>query len=100
MELIWLSDPARLRRRPKALQALATGSDNPGIERVLVGESAKAANLVGPPDRTPDIFVLMKPAVLISEDVTRAKHGGHCEDDFHVPVILGGGAIDRSRQGA
>jgi hypothetical protein len=97
-ELIWLANPSQAERAAALLQALASGNQNPGIAQILWGDSLQKANLVGAPDRTPGLILTLRPGSLITEKPTRAKHGGNCPDDVHVPLVLAGGAIQASLQ--
>lgn len=98
--LLWLADRSKTSQAAGVLQALAGGSDNPGIAQIYWGDSLRAAHLAGPIDRTPDIIVALQPGVLLTDSSSkRSDHGGFCEDDTRVPIILAGGAIDASDRG-
>jgi hypothetical protein len=94
LAVIWLSDPTQAAKAAQILQGVQSGNADAGIDRILWGDSLKAAGLVGYPDRTPDLIVALKPGVVISEKAKRSEHGGFSEDDTHVPIILTGGVID------
>jgi hypothetical protein len=99
--LLWLADRSKTSRAADVLHTLAMGSNNPGIAEIYWGQSLQAAHLAGPDDRTPDIIVSLQPGVLLTDSsAKRSDHGGFCDDDRHVPIILGGGAIDAPDRGA
>jgi len=100
LALLWLGDRAKTAQAAGILQAMAAGSDNPGISQIYWGDSLRAAHLAGPDDRTPDIIVALQPGILLTDSsAKRSDHGGFCEDDTHVPIILAGGALDASDRG-
>ncbi|MGA3065587.1 MAG: alkaline phosphatase family protein [Tepidisphaeraceae bacterium] len=94
LAILWLADPTQAGKAAQIEEGLKTSNPDAGIDRVLWGDSLKAAGLVGYPDRTPDLIVALKPGVVISEKAKRSEHGGFCEDDTHVPLILTGGVVD------
>jgi hypothetical protein len=92
--LIWLADPTQNAKAAQILETVKSGNAEAGIDQILWGDSLKAAGLAGSADRTPDLIVTLKPGVVISAKAKRTEHGGFCEDDTHVPIILTGGVID------
>ncbi len=99
--IIWLKDSSQTAAAADAINKLAAGTNNPGIDKVLSGDSLRAANLAGAPDRTPDLVLVLKPGYIFMDKPTKhAEHGGFCEDDTHVPLILAGGTIADSARGA
>lgn len=100
LALLWLSDRAKTAQAAGILQDMAGGSDNPGIAQIYWGDSLRAAHLAGPDDRSPDIVVALQPGVLLTDSsAKRSDHGGFCEDDTRVPIILAGGALDATDRG-
>lgn len=98
--LYWLADPSQTPGAAQVLQALRDGPDNPGIDQVLWGDSLKAAGLAGPADRVPDLVLTAKPGMFLLDLLSkRAEHGSFNDEDTHIPLILGGGAIGSGRGG-
>jgi arylsulfatase A-like enzyme len=92
--LIWLTDSTQTEKAAGILATVKSGNADAGIDQILWGDSLKAAGLAGYADRTPDLIVTLQPGVVISAKAKRTEHGGFCEDDTHVALILTGGVID------
>jgi YVTN family beta-propeller protein len=124
VSLIWLKDQATTQKGVKALQDFVkTGTINvffkqskdpkdavqmkasDVIDQILSGQGLVQAGL-GDPSKdasTPDILVTLKPGFLwvgnTASKFKRAEHGGFSEDDTHVALIVGGGAVSDDVQG-
>jgi hypothetical protein len=97
VSLVWLADHSQAQAAKDRL--LQVQGDY--IDQVLIGADLTAAGLGTPADdnRAPDLIVKYKPNVLIASSLKRAEHGGFSEDDSHIAMILGGGAIPEQFQG-
>jgi YVTN family beta-propeller protein len=76
------------------------------IDKVLSGAGLVAAGLGDPAKNatTPDIIVVLKPGYIwvgnpLNFTFKRAEHGGFSNDDTHVALIVGGGALSKDVQG-
>ena len=99
--ILWLRDQAQVAHAEEVLAKLKSSPENPAIEQILFGDSLAAAHLAGPPDRTPDLILRLTPGNVFMDKPTKmAEHGGFCEDDTHVPLILAGGAVPSELRGA
>ncbi len=94
LAVIWLNDPTQVAKAAGILEGIKSSNADAAIDQILWGDSLKAAGLAGSADRTPDLIVTLKPGVVIGGKPKRSEHGGFCEDDTHVPLILTGGVVD------
>src|SRR6267142_480645 len=97
--IMWLKDPSQTAAAVAALNALKGTAADPGIDTILSGDSLAAAGLASSANRTPDLVVVLKPGILISDSFKRAEHGGFSEEDTHVPIIISGGGLNRGSRG-
>ncbi len=104
--LLWLSDQSQTAAAAKALTDLKAANPNSGIDTVLFGSSLQQAGFGNPAQdaTTPDLIVKLKPGFVLVGDPTKpkkqAEHGGFSEDDTHVALIVGGGAIAAELRGS
>jgi len=97
--IMWLKDPSQTAAAVAALNALKGTAADPRIDTILSGDSLAAAGLASSANRTPDLVVVLKPGILISDSFKRAEHGGFSEEDTHVPIIISGGGLNRGSRG-
>jgi YVTN family beta-propeller protein len=120
VSLIWLQDQANTAKAVKTLQNfINTGTIDVNvqgthsvlkasqvIDKILSGPDLVAAGLGDPAKNatTPDIIVVLKPGFIwvgnpLKFTFKRAEHGGFSNDDTHIALIVGGGALDSSVRG-
>jgi hypothetical protein len=100
MAILWLKDPVQTAKAADLLEQIKAGPANPGIEKILWGDSLKAAGLAGDTDRSPDLIVTLSPGVILIDKLTkRSEHGGFSDDDTHVALILSGGVVAEKTRG-
>jgi len=97
--IMWLKDPSQTDAAVAALNAIKGTAADPGIDKILSGDSLAAAGLAGSSNRTPDVIVVLKPGILISDSFKRAEHGAFSEEDTHVPLIITSGGLNRGSRG-
>lgn len=99
--IIWLQDP---KQAPKAKEIL-TKLNNPYVEKILIGYDLVKFGFGNPlvDSRAPTLVVKLKPGVVLVSNPNNpskiAEHGGYCEDDIHVPLILASGGLNASVKG-
>jgi YVTN family beta-propeller protein len=120
VSLIWLKDQSKTQTAVAGLQnfvkngkisvyfqgAKTTLKASQVIDNILYGSSLVAAGLGDPAkdSSTPDIIVTLKQGYIwvgnpLKFSFKRAEHGGFSEDDTHVALIVGSGALPADVQG-
>jgi len=104
--LLWLDNQAQTTSAAQVLNDLKAANPNSGIDTVLFGAGLQQAGFGNPTQEstTPDIIVKLKPRYVLvgnpAKPSKQAEHGGFSEDDTHVALIVGGGAVNPELSGS